>query len=147
MQRVFEVQANWDQREKLRQFSMMRSPMIPPYQIQAPMYNPPNKIVHKTQENSNANYAFKEREEDRQQGRPDNDESEKQNKVNEKFLQKVKDKVEIKKSQLEKEVNETFSQISELKREKQEKRQKLIEAILLKLGDKALEPVIYIFIL
>lgn len=41
MQRVLELQANWDERQKLRRFSISRPPVIsPPYPIQAPAYSP-----------------------------------------------------------------------------------------------------------
>jgi hypothetical protein len=40
MQRVFEIQSNWDEREKLRQFSVARPPVRPPWPIIAPAYQP-----------------------------------------------------------------------------------------------------------
>jgi hypothetical protein len=40
MQRVFEIQSNWDEREKLRQFAISRPPVIPPWPIVAPAYTP-----------------------------------------------------------------------------------------------------------
>lgn len=35
-QRVFEIQANWDERKKLRHNAIARPPVIPPYQIPSP---------------------------------------------------------------------------------------------------------------
>lgn len=40
-QRVFEIQAGWDEREKLRQSAIYRPPVIPPYPIPSPPVNIP----------------------------------------------------------------------------------------------------------
>jgi hypothetical protein len=103
MERVFEIQANWDQREKLRNFAISRSPVIPPYQIQAPMYNPDNKLVV---EPSNVK-KFKFQQVNKQE-------------ISNEFLRKVKDKLESRMKIVEEDINKTMNEIQALKNEKEE---------------------------
>jgi len=41
LQRVYELQSNWDEREKLRLYATSRPPVIPPYPIPTPVMNIP----------------------------------------------------------------------------------------------------------
>lgn len=53
MQRVFEIQSNWDEREKLRQFAISRPPVIPPWPIEAPAYKPDSQPRYPDPSNNN----------------------------------------------------------------------------------------------
>ncbi len=73
MQRVFEMQSSWDEREKLRHFAISRPPVQPPWPIQSPTYKPDlyslysgagageKRITNQKPEQSNSgSYAFKQ---------------------------------------------------------------------------------------
>ena len=116
MQRVFEIEANWDQREKLRNFALTRSPVVPPYQIQAPVYDPENKIVMEPPKKGKKGFAFQEI----------NDKHE----ISSKFLKKVKEKLGSRMQELEKEVTETMNEINTLKKQKNDNKNYMIDKII-----------------
>ena len=122
MQRVFEIEANWDQREKLRNFALTRSPVVPPYQIQAPVYDPENKIVMEPPKKGKKGFAFQEL----------NDKQE----ISSKFLKKVKEKLGSRMQELDKEVNETINEINSIKMQNKDNKSSMTDKILKLLNGK-----------
>jgi hypothetical protein len=123
MQRVLDVQKIWDEREKSRQLALR--PMRRFQQPIAPYIPPPAQPVVK-------NYSFKETSNDKE--------------ISDKFMNRVKDKVEAKRNQLEEDVTNTVNEINKLKVTKKEEKENIIISILrlLKRKDEGLIKVEYL---
>jgi hypothetical protein len=87
MQRVYELQSNWDERSKLRKFAISKPPVRPPYQ--APSYTPNNLEKHSVpNRNDNAGYqgySFSQKDKELK------DQLNKKKNLLEKEIRKVKD--------------------------------------------------------
>jgi hypothetical protein len=116
MKRIFDVQKNWNQREKLRQTTINRP--LPNIRMPPATYIPTGKVIANP---FKSNYSFKETNEEE---------------INKKFMAKVMEKVDVRRKALEEDVNKTIEEINKLKITKKEEKENAIIAILYSVNRK-----------
>jgi hypothetical protein len=124
MQRVFEIQANWDERQKLRHFAISRPPVRPPWPIVAPGYRPDQVSL----------YGLPSQDQNRVNNNPHNNSGHAafsflENKDKKLVDNKNQEKIKLisEKNSIEKEIHKTLEEIKKIKDEKKFNQLQVIE--------------------